>query len=431
MKYLFWACFSLLFLQSCSDISDLTYEVGEDFVDSSTRMYFIDSLTVESSTFKFDTLVVSSANRLLIGSYKDEYFGNVKSETYSELINNIFDIDEDAKFDSIAILLDYDSYYYGDTLPVQKIKVYEVLEDIEYGEDEYQYYNFTSFISSSTEIADQAFKPRPNDIDSLHISINTNFGQVLFNKLKNEEIENSIDFLEEYKGILIQPDDDNTVMLGFSMNGILRIYYSLNYETDKEEKYIDITFNTTDTFNSINSDKTATYFETLVDQETYLSSDKTDDLVFIQAGVGIATKIDIPFVEQLYDIPGDGILINANLKISMKESTSTENLSTRDSLQVYIINDKAEVLTELTDENGTPIYGLIEDQNGEFNYTKYNIDIKTFLDLKLSEYVNEDIFLAIYSQGFNSSVDRYIFNGDGQSNDTRTKLEITYAVYDE
>ena len=101
MKYLFWTCFSLLFLQSCSDISDLTYEVGEDFVDSSTRMYFIDSLTVESSTFKFDTLVVSSANRLLIGSYKDEYFGNVKSETYSELINNIFDIDEDAKFDSI------------------------------------------------------------------------------------------------------------------------------------------------------------------------------------------------------------------------------------------------------------------------------------------------------------------------------------------
>jgi hypothetical protein len=62
---------------------------------------------------------------------------------------------------------------------------------------------------------------------------------------------------------------------------------------------------------------------------------------------------------------------------------------------------------------------------------QYNIPIKYFLDLKLTETNGENFFLALYSQDYNQSVDRYILNGEDSSDNLKVKLELIYAVYDE
>ena len=76
-------------LFSCNDsMKDITLQIGEDYVDSNTKVYFIDTLTVKAATFQFDSLVVSNTNRLLIGAYSDSVFGKINSKSYLLLFTN-------------------------------------------------------------------------------------------------------------------------------------------------------------------------------------------------------------------------------------------------------------------------------------------------------------------------------------------------------
>lgn len=428
MKYLFLLIL-IAFLNSCNkDVSELTLLIGEDYIDSNTKAYFIDTLTVKASTFQFDSLIVSS-NRLLIGAYTDEVFGKIQSKSYMQLVNSTYDIDDDAVYDSIVLILNYDTYFYNDTIPSQEYKVFELLEDIE--PDEVTYYNTTDFNYNNTPIAIKNFLPRPNKNDSLDIKISDAYGVSLFNKIKDNDINNSEEFLDEYKGLLIEANENtNTSVLGFSKDSFLRMYYTINDEIENLEKTIDFTFDALNTFNQISSNKTETYFETIVDQETFLPSSETDDSSFIQSGIGILTRIDIPYIKSLNDISGDGVVIDAKLKFTLKQNSFSDNLYTRDSLQVFIIDRKANVLGDLTLDGIIPVMSVIENENSEFETSTYVIDIMSFIQIKQIE-THEEYYLAIYPQYFNSSVDRYIFNGEQTSDDLRMKLELTYAVYDE
>ena len=150
----------------------------------------------------------------------------------------------------------------------------------------------------------------------------------------------------------------------------------------------------------------------------------------MQAGTGIATRINIPNIESIYDVAGTGIIIDANLKISIKQNSSTKNLHTNDSLNVYIVNKKAEILSVLTDVQGNTALGRIENEDSEFNIIDYSIPVKYFLNPKLTDLNADNLFLAIYPKDFNSSVNRYLLNGEKVSGNIKSKLEITYAIYD-
>jgi hypothetical protein len=420
----------LVCLLSCNDgIEDITLQIGEDYVDSNTKVYFIDTLTVKSSTFQFDSLIVSSVNRLLIGSYIDPIFGKTQSKSYMRLDNEVYDIDNEAVYDSIALILKYDKYFYNDTIPLQQFKVFKVLEDIE--PDEGNYFNTTNFDFENTPIAQKIFQPKPLKNDSINIEINDDYGLELFNKIKEDEINDNFEFLDEYKGLLIEADEDNTTILGFTKDSFMRLYYSEEEDEETIEKTIEFSIDPLNTFNQTSSDKTNTYFETIENQETILPSSETNDSSFIQSGTGIVTRIDIPHLKSLNDISGDGVVIDAKLKFTIKKYSSTNNLFIRDSLKAYIINHKADVLGNLTIGDGvTSVTGVIENENTEFETDVYTFDVTSFIILKLNE-THETFYLAIYPQHFNSSVDRYIFNGHQMEDTLRIKLELTYAIYNE
>lgn len=406
------------------------FPVGEDWINLDTKVYFIDTLSIEVSTFKFDSLTTSNTSRLLIGSYNDPVFGITKSKSYAQLSNSIYSLDDEAVFDSIALILNYDSYFYNDTIPSQKINVYQVTDDIEPDDDTDNFYNTTNFIYNSAPIASKSFIAKPIKDDSLHVTINNTFGKDIFDKIQQNKINNSGEFLNEFKGLLIEPDDNNTAVLGFSNTSFIRIYYSNDDELEDDDKTLDLPFNSSYSFHNISSNTQGTQFESLSDQEIQLSSTHTDNTSYMQAGTGIATRINIPNIESIYDIEGSGIIIDANLKLSIKQNSSTKNLHTNDSLNVYIVNKKAEILTVLTDVQGTTVLGLIENEDSEFNIIDYSIPVKYFLNLKLTSIDADNLFLAIYPKDFNSSVNRYILNGEEASENIKSKLELTYSIYD-
>ena len=414
-------------LISCEE--EYTSLIGEDYVSINTKVYFIDSLTVRASTFQFDSLIVSNTSRFLIGSYNDPVFGKTKSKVYTKLDNSIYDIDNEAIYDSIALILKYDTYSYNDTIPMQRFNVYEVLEDIEPNDG--SYYNTTHFSYDTSPIGIKDVRPRPNKNDSINIKINNAFGETLFNKIKENDINNIDEFLNDYKGLLIDADDTNTTILGFEKSSLLRLYYKIDDETYPINQTIDFSFNSFNTFSHTVSNQTGTYFETILNQETILESTTTDNYCFIQSGIGIVTRIDIPFLNSLNDITGDGIVTQARLKFSLKEDVFSENLLTKDELQVFIIDEKGNVLSSLLYADGeTPVTGIITNDNPEFESDVYTIDLMPFINLKQTE-THEEYFLAIYPQDFNNSIDRYVFHDSNASDNLQMKLELTYAVYNE
>ena len=420
--------FFFILLIACSK-DDASFPVGESWVSSDTKVYFIDTVTVESSTFKFDSISVTGTNRYLIGAYTDSVFGLTRSKLFTQLSNTVYTLDDDAQFDSIAIILKYDNYYYSDTTQLQTFTVHEVLENIKPEDD--AFYNTSNFRSDPVTIGSITFKPKPIREDSIHLLLNTDFGKNLFDKLQNNEINNSDEFLSAYKGLMIEPDDNNTTILGFTTDSFLRIYYTLDSETEDDEETFDISFSATNSFANIISEKAGTYFDNLTEQEDIISSEQTDKSSFIQAGTGIATRISIPFTERINDIKGKGTILEANLKISLKENSNSDNLFTRDSLQLYIIDQKNQILGQLYDYSGANAEGLLTEKNEEFKVIQYTIPVQLFLDQKLSQFNGENWSLALYSTNYNTSVDRYIFNAEEAKEDLRLKLELTYAVYDE
>lgn len=418
----------LFFLSACSE-EDAVLTVGEDWTNTSTNVYFIDTVTVKASTFQFDSISVSGTNRLLIGAYSDPVFGMVKSEAYMQLTASDFTIDSEAAYDSVALILKYDGYFYNDTLQPQKFIVTEVLEDIE--PDDTYYYNTTNFKSSEENLAVKSFTPFPKSEDSLHIRLDKNFGKSLFDKLQTKNITSSDEFLREYRGLLVKADTANTSILGFSKESLLRIYYTIPGETEDEEMVKDFSLSSTNSFHHISSNFNGTYFSAIEDQETYLSSSDTEDQSFVQAGVGMATRIDIPYLEQLNNIGGTGVIVDANLKISLDRSNTERNHFTRDSLQFYIVNQRSEILDQLYDYNSAVVLGRIAEEEDEFNVLTYTVPLKYYLDTKATDNNGDNWFLTMYSQDYNASVDRYIFQGEQAPNDVKIKLELTYALYDE
>ncbi|WP_372755217.1 DUF4270 family protein [Mariniflexile sp.] len=414
---------------SCEN-DDETIPVGEDWVNLDTKVYFIDTLTIKSSTFKFDSITVSGTSKLLVGAYTDPIFGLTKSKSYVQLSNSIYTLDSKYTYDSIALILNYDSYFYNDTIPVQTINIYEVLDDIEPDDDATSYYNTTKITSTTTPIGTKRFLAKPTKDDSLHVTLSNTYGKTLFENIRDNKINNSDEFLKTYKGILIEPDNSNTAMLGFLKTSFIRVYYTDKSEVVTDSDYIDISFDETNSFHNISSEIEPTIFSSLTNQETFLPSTSTDNNVFMQAGTGMATRIDIPNLESLYDIPGTGIIIDANLKFKLKQNSATDNLYTDDNLNVYIIDHESNIVSALVDSQGSTVYATIESENSEFNITTYTIPVKYFLNLKLTDINGDKYYLAIYPSSFSESVNRYIFNGEAASKTIKSKLELTYAIYD-
>ncbi|GHC46804.1 DUF4270 family protein [Ulvibacter litoralis] len=428
MKYLL--CIPILLtIIACSN--DGTSEIGNDWIDSETTFLSIDTLTVRAATLKFDSMVVSG-ERLLIGSYADPVFGRTNSESYFQLESPGYDIDNEAIFDSIALILKYDNYYYNDTISRQKFDVFEVVDNIKPSSDDY-FYNTTTFNYNTSRIGTKIFDARPKGADSLHISIDAAFGNELFSKIQDNDITNIDEFLNEYRGLLVQPDTiNNTAVLGFSNDSYLRIYYTIEDEEGNLEETWDFPISSTNSSNHISSSHEGTVLESLTDQEMILPSSETSNTAFMQSGVGVLTRIEFPYVKSLYTITGTGSIVEASLNISIKKNASTINLHTKDSLALYIMDANSDVVSDLLDYSGSAVYGTITEENSEFNITRYSIPIKTFLDTKLSETTNNDnLYLAIYAQDYYNSVDRYILYGENNSDQNKLKLELTYAIYND
>ncbi|WP_457616502.1 DUF4270 family protein [Lutibacter sp.] len=424
-------CVGFITFISCND--DLkTYPVGEDFVDSNISVAVIDTFSLKCGTFMLDSIATSNSGRILLGSIVDGDFGRITSQSYLRLQNTLFDIDPDARYDSIGFVLNYDTYYYGDTTAAQTYKIHRVRRIIEPSEG-LSLYNTTSFPYDEEILGEITFTPKPNkESDSLYIPLNYSLGEDIFNKLKNNDINNFDDFEQYFNGVTIVPDTTtNSHILGFlfsnytsNRNSSMRIYYTISDDDNEDNDYfIDFNIVPEQQFNHIESERSNTVLEGLDTYETTISSDLTNNLIYAQGGTGISARVEIPYLENLNKLAENGTVLDGKLLFYPLKGSYNDDYPLKESLTVYVVDHKNRIIKEL----GQAF--LTNDENNEFDEkTYYTIDLSLYIEEILNATYTLNYALMLQFSDYKNTVDRILIE-DGNAGDFKMKLFVSYLTY--
>lgn len=446
MRLFFGIIVLFTILGACSSSETANYEVGDDFLDNNIAIRYIDTFTVNTGTFKLDELITSGTSRILLGHVNEQVFGNLTTNSYFQLSTSNFTIDDDAVYDSIGLVMNYDKYYYGDTLVNQTYKLYRVTETFEPDEDndEDDFYNYSTLEYEDTSLGDVTFKPRPMKGDSIYMPVSDILGEEIFDKIKDNEIISSDDFIQEYKGFAIFPDSTSVTtsnILGFNAsttenitgNTSLRVYYTVE-DGDSEDNsyYIDLVITSTDDmFNHIRSD----FADSLEDSENTLSSTDTEDQIYIQGGSGVSGRISIPGLKKLNEAYEFGAVLDAELTFKptrasyLNPENSEDLVNLQDSLYVYVVNKNNEFQAQLLNAENQIIYAVLNEDIAEFNNYHYSINMNSFVTTVLNSETDLDYHLMIQFNDLNQAPENLIIDTSDNNNDDRVKLSIKYLNY--
>ena len=432
----------VLSLFSCGTDTDTgDFSVGSDYLALSNKVVLIDTATVNMSTINFDSLATSSTGRILIGNYDDPLFGKVKSDSYFQLSGNSYalnSIGSDTEstnyvFDSISMILKYDKYYYGDTTRVQTFNIYRLTQKVKPNKEDDQFYNNSTLTYDSESLGKISFKPRPKEKDSINVQMSKVFGEALFQKIKKREVTDFDSFTEYLKGLVLVPENSTSSnVIGFSVSSSkVRLYYS-KYQSDNENASNILDFSILDTskqFNSILLDKTGTLIQDLPISTSKLSSLLTNNQGFIQAGTGVACRIDFPNIKQLKNISTNGAIVDAELILKPVNNSYSDKYPLADSLKVYVGNNLNRISGTLANSAGGAVYGRLNKKSDEFNENVgYSISLGSFLQKEMLKQSESRSSLILTLPELTQSVNRLIL-GDQKHLNNKIQLKIYYISY--
>ncbi|WP_228519096.1 DUF4270 family protein [Flavobacterium sp. LC2016-12] len=434
--------FFLITILSCGTDTDAgEFVVGSDYLALDNKVVLIDTVTVEMSTINFDSLVTSSQSRILIGNYDDPVFGKVKSNSYFQLASSSYTLNNGGSdtettnyvFDSIAMILKYDNYYYGDTTKVQTFDIHRLTQKVKPNSEDDSFYNNSVLSYSDESIGTISYKPRPIEKDSITIKMNDAFGAALFQKLKTREITDFDSFSEYLKGLaLVSSTENSSSVIGFhAATSKIRLYYS-KYQADTEETpyIIDFTISeATKQFNSISLDKTGTLLQNLPIASSKLSSSLTNRQGFIQSGTGVACRIDFPNIKQLKYISDKGAIVSAELLLKPINNSFSEQYPLADSLKVYVADNLNRISGSLENGAGAYVYGALNKKSDEFNENLgYVIPIGSFLQKEMWKQSDSRSSLILTLPVISKAVNRIVL-GDQKHPNNKIQLKIYYTSY--
>jgi hypothetical protein len=414
----------ILFLSvSCSTSSIEDFVVGDNFIKDQTGVAMIDTLTIQSSTVKIDSIISNSSGRFLAGSNYN-YFSGYKS-TSSFLTMKFDDTIDDTEFvfDSLCMVLNYDTYYAGDTTVTQTFSVYQLQEKMELT-DSYLY-NTSNFKYDSTPLGSINMKPRPNSGDEVSIRLSDKFGTRLSEmiKAKNDSITTENLFLKFFYGLVIKSESNvKGAVVGFRISDSgstdnttsststvktkpeFRLYYHKSPNPDDEQDlYYKFSFVTDGIyFNKISGDSSNSLIDGISASSNELSSEVTDNYTLLQSGIQVYTKLKIPYIDNLLKIGSNSALVGATLRLYPVKGTYINTSDLPDTMYVYSADRHNKLISQVSLPGSTTdyAYAYLVVQKDVEESVFYQIDVSAFIESELQTVLETNLSLMI---GYGSS----------------------------
>jgi hypothetical protein len=404
-------------------------EIGTDFFnEGALDISYIDSSSVKLYTVRFDSLITSDAQRILVGSHNDERLGRLTASAYFQPgLQSAVDLDEDnVSFDYAAITLKYDTYSYYDTASSITLTAYRVTEEIELEEDGYLY-NTSEFSFSEEPLGSVTFSPRPHRKDSVEIILDEDFALDLYQKALegDDDLATNAEFIEYLKGIAIIPDSSgSTAIVGFAMPEI-RLYYIDKSITPTDQRYVSFPVSGGQAsnlhFNNIRTNRTATKLAIMPDFEGKLSADITDEEAYLQAGAGLALRVDFPYLRNL-TANTNFFVTKAVLDIYPVRKSYGELAPLPSALIPYKVDKKNNTLYQF------PFNATLYEDIDLGRDTRYSLDVTSFVkeQMAITEFNENALLFVIENASFRGGVDRIYAASPGSQ--YKTRLTIYYAT---
>ncbi len=434
---------------SCSISSVEDFVVGDNFITDNTGMMMIDSLTIKSSTIKFDSIVSSTPDRLLAGCNYNSFSGFKKSDSYLEMTFDDVISNTEFVFDSLCLILNYDTYYSGDTAVTQTISIHQLKEEMELGDDSYLY-TTSKFTFDDEAIGSVNLKPKPNTKKDLSIRLSDKLGERLSQMIKDKKdtITSTSLFKPFFKGLVIESQSDlKGAIIGFSTtatatdtetttkgytvkNPEMRIYYHLSPNPNNlSDLYYKFSFNSDGIyFNQISENSTNSLIETISETDNEISSTQTNNNIIVQSGIQLFSKLSFPYVDNLLLTGKNSGFIGATLRLYPVKGTYEKSSNLPASLYVYSSDKRNNISAQVTLLGGTDaIYANLKIVSDVEETIYYDIDISSFIDTELKANLETHYSLLIgYGSSDNSEKNDHVILGGINSGKYSPELKIYY-----
>lgn len=418
---------------SCTKINE--FSIGDNFVESQTHLTVVDTFKVDVSTVLLDSLYTSGVSVAYAGRYQDEEFGKIECTSYFNFnYQNFTTIDDDAVYDSAALVLTYSGFVLGDTTSLLNLNVHRVTEDIKPFSNNYLYNN-SSFDYQAEPLGSKLFYPQPSSGDStISISINA-LGEELFNLIKNreEEVSSTEWFLSYLKGFAITTGEQGNTIVGFTADEthiLLKIYYHENTALPVDRSNLpSISIGmgqSTYMFNSLNHDFSNSPLEGIREMNNEIPSAESGNKAYLQGVTGLLPKFRFPTLQN--------VLMEKRWKILKAElifepvSNSYGKIALPEKLYLYETDRLNRMNSIMVDANGDAVVStLVVDEI--FNEdTYYTLDITPYILEELSDRYfdyNHGLLVGLSQNDLRSSLSRVVL----ENGSPRVKLKVYFLSF--
>ncbi len=429
----------LLAFFSCNQ-DNQSFDIGGKYVNVQTDLRYIDTLTVNSFTVKLDSLRTSGLpdgeGAVVVGKYHDPEIGDISASSYFKLqLPDTRTVPSTAVYDSLLLIMVDNNYRIGDTLQPFTIHVHRVEQTIRVRVDNYLY-NTSHFAYSADPLGSRTFKPRPNtpSRDTVSVRLSDDLGQELLQLFldKDDRILQLDNWLNYFKGLTIQSDISDEAMVGFKTTSaapVMRLYYHyIDFTSVSQYRDFGIFACAINQFNHF--EITNPVIDLPESQKDKLSAKYTDKQSYIQAGTGIVTRLEVPYLKSILALHQNMQILKAELILEpIRNTYNTILLPQRISL---FQSDKynrfgAPVLNLNT---GSPLVGNLVIDNEYQEGTSYTFDVTNFIQTKIVEETDDipALLITITPNEIYKTADRLIL-GSQINSESKVKLKIYYMNY--
>jgi hypothetical protein len=295
-KVLILAFFLPLLFNACDNPDTYLLDV-EHTEDRFDYRHGIDTFSVVMRSIWEDSLVSDELTRNLLGTYKNDTFGQVSAHIYTEfrLPAEQINFGTNLEIDSIVLRINYKGpdFIFGKNDALQSIKVFELNESMYL--DSF-YYSTRSFSYDPLEIGSWTGKFNPADsVLTIHLN------EVFKNKLLSAsplQLNDDIAFLQFFKGLAIKAEDVNgqgaiAYFLLHNSRSNISIYYHNLQDTGLVRFLIN-------SYCARHNQYVHDYQSSLVQQQIN-SASFFEEKVYLQPMAGIRAEIQFPYLKNLVD----------------------------------------------------------------------------------------------------------------------------------
>ena len=392
--------FSLALLAACRDVS----VVGEDFIESTNyELALNNSIPLEFSTIRYDSLVTSGLDRLVVGGQQGSGFGDFEVVSYFlvDLTGSEFDFRDNLVYDSITLSVVFDEYtvYLDEEIVRETLVVEQLANELEYPEDQFDFYNYTT-ISGITDLperrlGEKEFFIASDRIRDLEVRLDDALGQDLFERLEAEDeiFTDSEEAAEYIKGLRIFLKNP-AFLLGVSKEDLqLTIHTTDLNATSLSNVEINFPISSSLCFSKYIHEDIPEVLD-VEDQDEQVSSETLSNSTLIVGGLGYATMVGLNHVRDLLLEEDDFILVNAEMRLRWLEQDHEDRPT---SLTAQLVNEEYEDLAL----RSFVFQAEIDDEYGRDNF--YVLDATVIVDFILNQPIGEEYYLLIVTEDFPST----------------------------